>query len=130
MIVEQLPATAPGDYERHFGKQTACDMVRDHVLRLTYTAHHHMEPIARDVGYDGPLFAWYPVERRHLRARLDALYLHLYGRTHEDAADVLDTLPIVRRHDQAEFGRYRTGDLILAHMNVLAAGDTEIVLAV
>ena len=30
------------------------DLVRDHVLRLTYTAHD-MAPFARDLGYDGEL---------------------------------------------------------------------------
>ena len=37
----------------------------------------------------------------------------------------LTTFPIVRREDEAEFGSYRTRDLILAYMNALAAGDTE-----
>ena len=57
---------------------TARDLVRDYVLRLTYTADD-MEPLARDLGYNGPPFVWNEEERRHLRARLDALYFHLYG---------------------------------------------------
>ena len=56
---------------------TARALVRDHVLRLTYTAHD-MAPFARDLGYDGPPFIWNEEERRHLHARLDALYFHLY----------------------------------------------------
>ena len=84
-----------------------------------------MEPFARDLGYDGPPFAWNEEERRHLRARLDALYFHLYGLSRSDAAYVLDTFPIVRREDEAEFGHYRTRDLILAYMNALAAGDSK-----
>ena len=71
--VEQLPVIAPDDYDRRFGDTTARDIVRDHVLRLTYTAHD-MAPFARDLGYDGPPFTWDDEERRHLRARLDALY--------------------------------------------------------
>ena len=101
----------------------------NHVLRLTYTAHD-MAPFARDLGYDGPPFVWNQEERRHLRARLDALYFHLYGLSREDASYVLDTFPIVRKQDEAAFGRYRTRDLILAYMNALAAGDTETVVAV
>ena len=128
-IVEQLPVIAPADYDRTFGETTARDLVRDHVLRLTYTAHD-MAPFARDLGYDGPPIVWNEEERRHLRARLDALYFHLYGLTKEDAKYVLDTFPIVRREDEATFGRYRTRDLILAYMNALAAGDTESVVAV
>ena len=90
--VEQLPVIAPADYDRRFGATTARDMVRDHVLRLTYTAHD-MAPFARDLGYDGPPFVWDEEERRHLRARLDALYFHLYGLSREGAAYVLDTFP-------------------------------------
>ena len=123
-IVEQLPVIAPADYDRPFGDTTARDLVRDHVLRLTYTAHD-MAPFARDLGYDGPPFTWDDEERRHLRARLDALYFHLYGLSRGDASYVLDTFPIVRRDDQKAFGRYRTRDLILAYMSALEAGDTE-----
>ncbi len=123
-IVEQLPVIAPADYDRSFGKTSARDLVRDHVLRLTYTAHDIM-PFARDLGYDGPPFIWNEEERRHLRARLDALYFHLYGLTGKDAAYVLDTFPIVRKEDEKQFGTYRTRQLILAYMNALAAGDTK-----
>ncbi len=40
-IVEQLPVIAPADYNRQFGNKTTRDLVRDHVLRLTYTAHDY-----------------------------------------------------------------------------------------
>ena len=128
-IVEQLPVIAPEDYDQQIGVMTAGDLVRDHVLRLTYTAHD-MAPFARDLGYDGPPFRWDEEERRHLRSRLDALYFHLYGLSREDADYVLGTFPIVRRQDEKEFGRYRTRDLVLAYMSALAAGDTETVVAV
>ena len=128
-IVEQLPVIAADDYGRRFGGTTARELVRDHVLRLTYTAHD-MAPFARDLGYDGPPFTWDEEERRHLRARLDALYFHLYGVSRDDADYILGTFPIVRREDEAELGRYRTRDLILAYMNALAAGDTETVVSV
>ena len=128
-IVEQLPVIAPSDYDRAFGPTTARDLVRHHVLRLTYTAHD-MAPFARDLGYHGPPFIWNEEERRHLRARLDALYFHLYGLSRNDAAYILDTFPIVRRHDKAAFGTYRTKDMVLAYYNALAAGDTDTDVAV
>ena len=125
-IVERFPVIAPDPstgsgqcaYDRRFGAVTARELVRDHVLRLTYTAHD-MAP-----------FVWDEEERRHLRARLDALYFHLYGLDRGDAGYVLSTFPIVRREDEARFGRYRTRDLILAYMNALGAGDTETVVHV
>ncbi len=128
-LVEQLPVIAPSDYDRTFGPTTARDLVRDHVLRLTYTAHD-MAPFARDLGYDGPPFIWNDEQRRHLRARLDALYFHLYGLSRADAAYILDTFPIVRRHDKAAFGHYRTKDMVLAYYNALNAGDTDTDVAV
>ena len=135
-MLEQLPVIAPGDYDRQFGNTTARELVRDHVLRLTYTSHD-MAPFARDLGYvedsarrAGPPFTWDEEERRHLRARLDALYFHLYGLSRDDAGYVLGTFPIVQKHDQSQFGRYRTRDLILAYMNALSAGDAETVVAV
>ena len=128
-IVEQLPVIAPAAYDRSFGATTARDLIRDHVLRLTYTAHD-MAPFARDLGYDGDPFLWDEEERCHLRARLDALYFHLYGLSRADAEYVLDTFPIVRREDEAAFGKYRTRAMTLAYMNALAAGDTETRVAV
>ena len=77
-MLEQLPFIAPNAYDRRFGDHTAADLVHHHVLRLTYTAHD-MAPFARDLGHHAPPFLWDEEERRHLRARLDALYFHLYG---------------------------------------------------
>ena len=68
--------------------------------------------------------------RRHLRARLDALYFHLYGLSRDAAAYILSAFPITQRQDQAQFGHFRTKALILAYMNSLAAGDTEARIAV
>ena len=128
-IVEQIPVIALDDYSRRFGNKTAREIVQDHVLRLTYTSHD-MEPFARDLGYNGAPFKWDPEERRHLRARLDALYFHLYGISNDDAEYILSTFPIVRREDEREFGSYRTSEMIIAYMNALAAGDTEVVVSV
>ena len=123
-ILEQLPVVAPDAYDLRLGDRTAADLVRDHVLRLTYTSHD-MAPFAHDLGHHGPPFPWNEEDRRHLRARLDALYFHLYNLTRDDASYILSTFPIVKRQDEAEFnGRYRTKDLILAYMNALTAGDT------
>ena len=128
-IVEQLPVIVPIDYDYPFGTTTARALVRNHVLRLTYTAHD-MAPFARDLGYDGPPFLWDDEERRHLRARLDALYFHLYGLSRDAAGYVLDTFLLIRREDEKAFGHYRTRDMILAYMNALAAGDMQTRMAV
>ena len=123
-IVEQLPFIAPRDYGREFGDTTAGEIVRGHVLRLTYTVHD-MRPFARDLGYYGEPFKWNVEERRHLRARLDALYFHLYGLSRGDAEYIMDTFTTVMHEDESEFGSYRTRDMVLAYMNALDAGDTK-----
>ena len=128
-IAEQLPVIKQESYKSEFGGTTARDLVLDHVLRLTYTAND-MTPFARDLGYEGPPFIWNDDERRHLRARLDALYFHLYGVSKEDAEYILSTFPIVQREDEGQFGSYRTRDLVLAYMSALAAGDTETRIAI
>ena len=108
---------------------TAREIVAREVLHLTYTAHD-MAAFARDMGYEGDPFIWDDADRRQRRARLDALYFHLYGIGKDDADYILSTFPIVRRHDEDEFkGRYVTRDLILAQMDALAAGDVDAVIS-
>ena len=135
-IVEQTPLLSSDLYGRKFGKRSARELVREHVLRLTYTAHD-LKDFASDMGHVDPKtgevrppFKWNEDERAHLRARLDALYFHLYGITDRSEVDyILGTFPIVKRDDEKKHGRYRTRDLIFAYMSALDAGDTETVVA-
>ena len=136
-IVEQLPVVPPERYENvGFGPKTAGEIVREAVLELTYTAHD-MAPFARDMGHvdaDGdvlPPFAWDEERRLRLRAKLDAVFFHLYGVTdRDDLRYVYSTFPIVERKETAAYGTYRSRDLCLAWINALAADhpDAEIVL--
>ena len=72
------------------------------------------------MGYEGQPFCWDEEERRHLRARLDALFFHLYGIGAEDAGYILDTFPIVRKNDEKAHGEYRTKRVILEIYNEMA----------
>lgn len=124
-IVEQLPVLPTKTYTRRIGKKTAEEIIRAEVLRLTYVAED-MRPFAIDQGYDGPPFAWNEDERRHARARLDALYFLLYGVDEADADYILSTFPIAREQDQAaNGGRYITRDLIIGYMRAFKADDPE-----
>ena len=125
-IIEQLPVVPTNRYEAtRFGSKTAAEIVRDAVLELTYTAHD-MAAFARDLGYDGPPFQWDEYRRLYLRAKLDALFFHLYGITdRDDIRYIFFTFPIVERQETAAYDRYLSRDLCLAWMNALAAGDPD-----
>jgi hypothetical protein len=124
-ILEQMPLVAASGYQVNIGKHSAEALVRDHVLRLTYSAHD-LESFARDQGYNGPPFRWSEEERLHLRARLDALYFLLYGLNRADAEYVLSSFPIVEREEKSKFGgRFRSRELILGYMAAFSTGDTE-----
>ena len=136
-IVEQFPVVPPDRYEAEsFGPRTAGEIVSEAVLELTYTAHD-MAPFARDMGYIdedddvGTPFVWDEERRLLLRAKLDAVFFHLYGVTdRDDVRYVYSTFPIVEREETAAYGSYRSRELCLAWMNALASGhpDAEIAL--
>ena len=132
-IIEQLPVVPLDRYEAvRFGPKTASEIVREAVLELTYTAHD-MAPFARDMGYVDkagevkPPFTWDEARRLHLRAKLDAVFFHLYGVTdRDDIRYIYSTFPIVERQEKAVYGGvYRSCELCLAWMNALAAGDPD-----
>lgn len=131
-IVEQLPIIPPDRYETVlFGSKTAGEIIREAVLELTYTAHD-MVPFARDMGYvdrNGkikPPFLWDEERRLQLRAKLDAVFFHLYGVTdRNDVRYVFSTFPIVEAQEIKIYGTYRSRELCLAHINALASGDPD-----
>ena len=131
-IVEQLPVVPCEQYDAVcFGAMSSAEIVSETVLELTYTAHD-MAPFARDMGHVNeqgrvlPPFIWDEGRRLRLRAKLDAVYFHLYGVTdRDDVRYVYSTFPIVERHETETYGNYRSRELCLAWMNALAAGDPD-----
>jgi predicted small lipoprotein YifL len=123
-ILEQLPVVPLSGLARRFGTKTAEQIVRDDVLALTYTAHD-LAAFAADTGHTGPPFRWNAEDRLRRRARLDALFFHLYGLNAGDADYVMGTFPIVRQQEEATYGRFRTRELVLNYMAALAAGNPD-----
>ncbi len=127
-ILEQLPVIAAARFEEQIGQTKIADFIRQEVLRLSYSAWD-LAPFARDLRYvdeNGeakPPFTWDEEDRRQRIARLDALFMHLYGLSKDDAAYILDTFPIVREQDEREFGKFRTKELVLGYMELIAAGQ-------
>ena len=124
-IVEQLPVVPPETYETvRFRLRTAGEIVCEAVLELTYTAH--------DIGHVDasgdllPRFMWDEERCLFLRAKLDAVFFHLYGVTgRDDVRYVYSTFPVVEREETAAHGAYRSRELCLAWMNAPAAGDPD-----
>lgn len=123
-ILEQIALVPAPEYAKVFGCKTAEQIIRDDVLRLTYVSHD-MAPFARDQGFKGDPFPWNEEDRLRRRARLDALFFHLYGLDRETADYILTTFPIVAREEVQKWGRFRSRDLILGFMAALAAGDPD-----
>ena len=131
-IVEQLPVVPPERLETvRFGAKSAGAIVREAVLELTYTAHD-LAPFALDLGYTDetgqvrPPFRWDPARRLALRAKLDAVFFHLYGLAdRDDMRYVFSTFPIVEQQETQTHGRYYSRDLCLAYMNALATGRPD-----
>ena len=80
---------------------------------------------ASALTYAGPTFTWDDDEHRHHRARLTALYFHVYGLDRHDAGYVPDTFAIVRPEDQSRLTGYRTSDLPIGYLNAVAVGEVE-----
>ena len=130
-VFRQLPVLPPDSYYEHAPCFQKCwgDWLVPRVLELVYTAHD-LAPLAHDCGYDGPPFAWDDERRFLIRCELDAAFFHLYLPAHPDgswkpariadstvrhfptprhAVDyIMETFPIVKRKDEAQYGEYRT----------------------
>jgi len=123
-IIEQLPVIPPERYDESRHQQILTQFITERVLELCYTARD-LQGFARDMGYAGPPFQWDEERRLHLRCQLDALFFLLYDLSRDDAGDILDTFPIAHRQDNAQYGRYRTKELIVAYHNAYAAGNMD-----
>jgi hypothetical protein len=104
--------------------ETPEEFVSSRSFELTYVARD-LEAFARDCGFEGPPFHWLPERRAMLRAELDALFLHLYELSRDDASYILDTFPIVRRHDEERFGEYRTKRLVLERYDAMSKAKVD-----
>ena len=119
-ILFQFPVLPPDFYT-----EARLAFINPKVLELTYTSYS-LTPFARDLGYDGPPFAWDEDRRAHLRAELDAFYARAYGLTRDELRYILDpadvkgpdypseTFRVLKEKEIRQHGEYRTRRLVLA----------------
>lgn len=117
--LKQFPVFGPDFYT-----EPRLDIITPRVLELTYTSHS-LAPFARDLGHDGPPFAWDEDRRAHLRADLDAFYARAYGLTRDELRYILDpadvkgpdypseTFRVLKEKEIHQHGEYRTRRLVL-----------------
>lgn len=114
--------------------ETALSFLVPRILELTYTSGS-LVGFARDLGYDGPPFAWDEDRRALLRAELDSWYARVYGLTREELVYILDpaeargsdypseTFRVLKNSEIRKYGKYRTRDLVLEAWARMEAGD-------
>ena len=117
--LKQFPVFSPGYYT-----EERLSFISTKVLELTYTSHI-LAPFARDLGHDGPPFAWDEDRRALLRAELDAFYARAYGLTRDELRYILDpadvkgpdypseTFRVLKEKEIRQYGEYRTRRLVL-----------------
>jgi hypothetical protein len=117
--LKQFPVFSPDFYT-----EPRLAFITPKVLELTYTSHS-LAPFARDLGHDGPPFAWDEDRRAHLRADLDAFYARAYGLTRDELRYILDpadvkgpdypseTFRVLKEKEIRQHGEYRTRRLVL-----------------
>lgn len=124
--LKQLPTLPPDRY-----KDDDIDFIVPRVLELTYTADN-LSSWAKDLGYDGPPFAFDLDRRTILRAELDAYYARLYNLTRDELRYILDPADVMGEDYPSETFRvlktkeripgteqYRTQQLVLAAWDAL-----------
>lgn len=119
-LMFQLPILPP-----RFYTELRLAFITPKVLELTYTSHS-LAPFARDLGHDGPPFAWDEDRRALLRADLDAFCARAYGLTRDELRYILDpadvkgpdypseTFRVLKEKEIRQHGEYRTRRLVLA----------------
>ena len=95
-----------------FGDGPVFQRVVEMSVRLSATDIKLSEWAAECGCHDAP-YNWSLDDRFETSVELDATFLRLYGIERTDASYVLDTFPLIKRKDEAEFGEYRTKRLIL-----------------
>lgn len=126
---EQIATLPPTEY-------SALDVafIVPRVLELTYTSNS-MSAFAYRLGYNGLPYRWNEERRALLRSELDAWYARAYGLTRDelryilDPADVMgpnypsETFRVLKKHETARFGEFRTARLVLAAWDRMEGGE-------
>ena len=123
-IIDQCPVVPRAAYRgRTVDGVPAMEWVLHRVAELSYTATD-LAGWAAEADVQRDPFVWDAARRRRMQVDLDAFYLRLYGLSNADAAHVLDSFPIVRKHEVKACGRYALREEVLDRLaNLDLRGD-------
>jgi len=119
-LLKQLPCFTPSIINTRIN-----DFLLPRSLELIYTSYD-LDDFGDYINRNKPTiqistpFTWEDSRRFNYKCDLDAFFGHLYNLTQDEFAYVLDTFPIVKRKDEAEFGYYRTKSVILEKFTDMA----------
>jgi hypothetical protein len=128
-IAKQFPIPTPSAYS-----VDDLAFILPRVLELTYTSYA-MRLWADDLGYSGVPFPWDDGRRAVAKAELDAFFARCYNLTRDELRYILDpadamgpdypseTFRGLKKNEEARFGEYRTGRLILDAWDRLTANN-------
>jgi hypothetical protein len=128
--LRQFPVLPPLFYS-----ELRLDFVVPRVLELSFTSYS-LAPFARDLGYQGPPFAWNEDRRAELWAELNAFYARAYGLTKDELRYILDpadvkgpdypseTFRVLKEKEMRQYNEFRTQRLVLAAWNRMESDGT------
>jgi len=126
--MNQLPVLPPFAYSQHAPWTQGVELrewISHRVARVLCTAYDLASAFDGHDCNEGQ-FIWDDEQRFLIRCELDAAFFHLCGLDRDDVGYILDTFPIVKKHDEKAYGEFRTKRVILeiydAMANAVAGG--------
>ena len=127
-ILKQMPVLPPDIYLNN----STCgrpyvELIVPRTLQLFYTSEE-LTGFARDLGYEGPPFAWHEQHRHCLQSELDAIFAHMYGLSRPELEWILDatppgsSFPSLKQYELRKFGEYRTQRFVLHAFDSIQRG--------
>ncbi|MFH8249481.1 hypothetical protein ACH3VR_03815 [Microbacterium sp. B2969] len=112
MYLRQLPVPPPRVFDRST-PWDAQDALRDWLESRAEELVATSWDLPATRGDTPNPFVWSESRRAVVLAEIDAALFHVYGVERGDVDYIMDTFPIVKRKDEAQYGEYRTKRLIL-----------------
>ncbi|CAN7165278.1 SAM-dependent methyltransferase [Microbacterium foliorum] len=111
-IMKQLPVAPPEVFEADcpWAAQTLSAWLMPRAAELVMVSGLG---VAFSERLGNTIYDWDVSRRGRIRAEIDGAFFHLFGFAQEEINYIMDSFPIVKRKDEAEFGEYRTKRLIL-----------------